>query len=60
MPLANPYSQTPEEIHICKLLHLLYVACFGYLFIVKEDPGCGLLFWDVLADEGDVVSGRLR
>lgn len=35
--------QTPEEIHIRKLLHLLHVRCLGHLLIVEEHPRRTLL-----------------
>lgn len=48
--------QTPEEIHIRKLLHLFHIGCLGDLLIIEEYPRCRLLSWHLLANEGNVVT----
>lgn len=47
--------QTPEEIHIGKLLHLLHIAGLGHLLIVEQHPRCRLLVRYLFADECDVM-----
>lgn len=51
--------QTPEEIHIGKLLHLLRVCSLGNLLVVKQDPRGCVLIRQLLADERDVVTVKV-
>ena len=48
--------QTPEEIHICKLLHLIDIRGLCYLLVVEKYPGSALLVRQLLADKCNVVS----
>lgn len=32
------FLQTPEEIHVRKLLHLLHIGSLGHLLVVEEHP----------------------
>ena len=48
--------QTPEEIHICKLLHLIDIRGLCYLLVVEQYPGSALLVRQLLADKCNVVS----
>jgi len=53
---TSPTLQTPEEIHICELLHLLDVGCFGNLLVIEENPRCGLLTRQLFAHESNVMT----
>ena len=55
-----PVLQTPEEIHICKLLHLVDVSSLCYFLVVEEDPSSALLVRKLLAHERNVVSSMDR
>jgi hypothetical protein len=48
--------QMPKEIHVRKLLHLLHVSRLGDLLVIEENPRCGPLVWQLLANEGHVVT----
>jgi hypothetical protein len=48
--------QTPKEINIGKLLHLLHVSGLGYFLIVEENPRGRLFVGHLFADECDVVT----
>jgi hypothetical protein len=47
---------TPEEIHVCKLLHLFHVTRLCDLFVVEEDPRRSLFTWQLLAHKRNVVT----
>jgi hypothetical protein len=51
-----PVLQTPEEIDICKLLHLLHVCSLRDLLIVEKHPFGRLFVKNLLADESYVVT----
>ena len=48
--------QTPEEIHIGKLLHLLHVGRLGNLLVIEENTLRCPLFCQLLKYESDVVA----
>lgn len=48
--------QTPEEIHIGKLLHLLNVGRLGNLLVIEENPRCSLLAWQLFAHKRNIVA----
>jgi len=48
--------QTPEEIHVRKLLHLLHISGLGYLLVVEEDPRSGLLVGNLFTNECNIVT----
>jgi hypothetical protein len=45
-----------KEIDIGELLHLLDVGCFGNLFVVEENPCCGLLVGQLFAYKRNIVT----
>lgn len=50
-----PVLQTPEEIHICELLHLIDISSLCDLLIVEEHPCRLLLIRQLLANKRNVV-----
>ena len=52
--------QTPEEIHICELLHLIDIRSLCDLLVVEQYPSSALLVRQLLTDECNVVSSMDR
>ena len=48
--------QTPEEVNVCKLLHLIDVNSLGHLFVIIKYPGRLVLARHGFADEGNVMA----
>lgn len=58
--IATPsVSQTPKEVYVCKLLHLVDIHRLHHFLIVEQNPGFSLLLRDVLSDERHIVSGNV-
>ena len=49
-----------EEVHVGKLLHLLYVDGADHLLIVVEHPFRSPLVGNFFLDEGDVMSAHKK
>jgi hypothetical protein len=56
MYAAQDASDPLEEVDIGKLLHLLDFHYLHDLFIVEQDPRGTVVMWQLLADEGDIMT----